>query len=132
MWIYRAEVLEIAVEGSFNEINSLLTGEAFDMRQREDGLDEQTGNAREINLEEIAKASEANNTLPCEGTVADKRHWELDPPAAAKAEVPINEDLFNEEDLDGLEDELDDLDVGDDDDEDDGDEGSGDTKSKYS
>lgn len=91
------------------------------MRQREDGLDETSDGAREIDLDEIAKAASSN--LPSEATVADKRHWELEPPEAKKAEVPINEDLFNEEDLDGLEEELDDLDVGDDDD---GDEGSGD------
>lgn len=98
------------------------------MRQREDDLDETSDNAKEINLEEIAKAASAH--LPSEATVADKRHWELEPPQAKKAEVPINEDLFNEEDLDGLEDELDDLDVGDDDD--DGDEGSGDGTAKGS
>ncbi|XP_003742945.1 zinc finger CCCH domain-containing protein 15 homolog [Galendromus occidentalis] len=106
-----------------NEDNEGEDGEAFDMRQREDDLDGTSDNAREIDLEEIAKAASSGH-LPCEGTVADKRYWELEPPEAKKAEVPINEELFNEEDLDGLEDELDDLDV-DDDGDDDGDEGSG-------
>lgn len=94
-------------------------GEAFDIRQREDDDDDVAIQAKEINLEELSKVTAAagedlDTRLPSEGTIIEKRHWELEQPK--KEEVQVNEELFNEEDLEGLEEELDDLDVEDKDD----------------
>jgi len=97
------------------------------MRQREDGEID----AREINLDDLCQTTPVSEGS---ATVAEKRHWQVegggDKPSSSKPassaavaadDVPINEDLFNEEDLEGLEDELEDLDVDDDDEDDDDD-----------
>lgn len=61
------------------------SGEAFDIRQREDDDDDVAIQAKEINLEELSKVTAAagedlDTRLPSEGTIIEKRHWELEQP----------------------------------------------------
>lgn len=85
--------------------------EAFDYTQNgDDEEDEERIEYRELDLNLLcSEAQEADDT----GTIAAEDRLKQNPPEEAAAAVPINENLFTEDDLNGLDDELDDLDMDD-------------------
>ncbi|XP_054287006.1 zinc finger CCCH domain-containing protein 15 homolog [Macrosteles quadrilineatus] len=97
--------------------------EAFDSYQREEDEDDSEVKYRDIELEILAmEASEADgagitvapddrlkNTPITNGTVSSEESPSEETASASASAVPINENLFLDDDLDDLEDELDEL-----------------------
>lgn len=99
----------------------ILRGEEDEEEEEEDDttFKQLSSGVREIRTEDLlAAASEVDGT----GTVVEQRHWELhnningvedgeEAAAGGCEDVPIDENLFDDDDLDDLEDDLDDLDL---------------------